>query len=107
MCFTPLALQPVPVATPMAQITKNRFTTRVSPQPEDEDEEETMQLCPCLPCCPAVRTVPPSAEAARKPGAKPVEWLKLVVRWMLWVPAFPFVVLFSWTIPDCSKDQNK
>ena len=64
-----------------------------------------MQICPCLPCCPAVRTVPPTAEVARKEGG--IEWCKLILRWLLWIPAFPFVALFSWTIPDCSQGPQQ
>ncbi len=79
-------------------------------QPVEEEEDETMQLCPCCAqCCPAVRTIPPSCDAARRKesSAAAAEWCKLGLRWLLWVPAFPFVVLFSWTIPDCSKDHNR
>ena len=60
-----------------------------------------MQICPCLPCCPAIRTVPPSAETARKEGG--AEWCKLILRWLLWVPAFPFVVLSPGLYPTALK----
>ena len=73
---------------------------------EEEEEERTIQICPCLPCCPAVRTWPPSSEEARTKGGC-MAWFKLIVRWVLFIPAFPFVCLFSWTVPDCSKESNK
>ncbi|ELT99617.1 hypothetical protein CAPTEDRAFT_91934 [Capitella teleta] len=73
---------------------------------EEEEEERTMQLCPCLPCCPAVRTWPPDSTTARENGGC-WNWTKLFLRWVLFIPAFPFVCLFSWTIPDCSKESNK
>jgi hypothetical protein len=65
-----------------------------------------MQICPCCPCCPAVRTHPPSVQEAREKGGC-VSWLKFILRWIIFVPAFPFVCLFSWTIPDCSKEHLK
>ena len=71
-----------------------------------ESDEETMQLCPCLPCCPAVRAQTPSSEDAKTKGSC-YAWFMLVFRWILFIPAFPFICIFSWTIPDCSKDHNK
>ena len=65
-----------------------------------------MQLCPCLPCCPAVRAQTPSSEDAKTKGSC-YAWFMLVFRWILFIPAFPFICIFSWTIPDCSKDHNK
>ncbi|KAK2140593.1 hypothetical protein LSH36_1295g00002, partial [Paralvinella palmiformis] len=83
-----------------------KITDQIKKQ-EDEDEEEqeeTMQICPCCPCCPPVRTYPPSSLNAREKGGF-LNWLKLILRWIIFIPAFPFVCLFSWTIPECSKEH--
>ncbi|KAI0223167.1 Sodium/potassium/calcium exchanger 3 [Lamellibrachia satsuma] len=74
---------------------------------DDDEGNDTYQLCPCLPCCPVVRGAnPPSTEGARQEGGC-LEWTKFILRWILFIPSFPFLVLFSWTVPDCSQDHNK
>lgn len=73
---------------------------------EDEDDENTVQVCPCLPCCPEIRGAPPSSEVAKEKGGC-IEWFKLVLRWIIYIPAFPFICAFSWTIPDCSTEQTR
>eukprot|EP00918_Siedleckia_nematoides_P014555 GHVU01031612.1.p1 GENE.GHVU01031612.1~~GHVU01031612.1.p1 ORF type:complete len:636 (+),score=66.52 GHVU01031612.1:376-2283(+) len=75
-------------------------------EPEEEEDDDNLQLCPCLPCCPAVRSSPPSTEDVKEKGGC-MNWFKLILRWIIFIPAFPFVVLFSWTIPDCSREEYK
>jgi len=77
-----------------------------SPEVEDDDDENTVQVCPCLPCCPEIRGAPPSSEVAKEKGGC-IEWFKLVLRWIIYIPAFPFICAFSWTIPDCSTEQTR
>lgn len=78
-----------------------------SPEVEGEEEDvDTLQLCPCLPCCPELRGSPPSSEEAKEKGGFK-NWVKLILRWIIYVPAFPFICFFSWTIPDCSTEQTR
>ena len=76
------------------------------PGSEEGEDDDNLQLCPCLPCCPPIRTAPPSTQDIQAEGGA-VNWLKFILRWVIYIPAFPFVVIFSWTIPDCSKDHTK
>lgn len=73
---------------------------------EEEDDDNTIQIFPCMPCCPVLRGAPPSSiEAHEEGGFK--NWAKLVMRWFIYILAFPFIMLFSWTIPDCSTEQTR
>lgn len=91
-----------------AEVTLSKTTAHTAETGASDDEcTDTYQLCPCLPCCPVVRGAnPPCTERARASGGF-IEWGKFVLRWILFVPSFPFLVLFSWTVPDCSQEHNK
>ena len=67
-----------------------------------EEEEAVMVLIRCLP---PIRTVPPDIELAREEGTR-WGWVKYVLHWMLFILSFPFVVLFTWTIPNCSENRK-
>lgn len=72
----------------------------------DDEESERLDICPCLSCCPKVRGSPPDSTVAKGEGGC-MNWFKYVLQWILFIPSFPFLVAFSWTIPDCSKPHNK
>ena len=57
-----------------------------------------------IPCLPAIRTAPPDIELARAEGKMGI--VKYVFKWILFLIAFPFVVLFTWTIPNCSDNRK-
>ena len=66
----------------------------------DEEEQEKMRPCPCLPAV--------SAEFPEYPedgGA--FASFRFFLGWVLFVLSFPFICLFTWTIPDCSKPHNR
>ncbi|XP_023930153.1 sodium/potassium/calcium exchanger 3-like [Lingula anatina] len=65
--------------------------------------EPEMYIFPCLP--PLKMAPPDSSEAKEKGGCW--LWSKFILKWVLFVISFPFVVLFTWSIPDCSKDHLK
>ncbi|OAF71908.1 Na(+)/K(+)/Ca(2+)-exchange protein 4 [Intoshia linei] len=68
-------------------------------------EEEGLQLY-CCNCCPRVRTEIPLSTKVRNEGGV-LNWLKFILRWFIFIEAFPFVVLYSWTIPDCENEKYK
>ncbi|XP_077987801.1 sodium/potassium/calcium exchanger 4-like isoform X2 [Glandiceps talaboti] len=65
---------------------------------EEEEEEPQIVLCSCMP---ALAMGFPDREEARQGGC--CGWIKYVFKWILFVVSFPFVVLFTWTIPNCGK----
>ena len=64
-------------------------------------EEAVLVLIPFLP---AIRATPPDPILAREEGA--LGWMKYVLKWILFILSFPFVVLFTWTIPNCSENRK-
>eukprot|EP00794_Sanderia_malayensis_P010971 gene10971-12133_t len=66
-----------------------------------EQVHEGIVLCPCCPCCPVIKTEIPS----RPETEGCLRNIKLFMNWILFIISFPFVVLLSWTIPDCSKPR--
>ena len=64
-------------------------------------EEAVLVLIPFLP---PIRATPPDPKLAREEGK--LGWVKFVLKWILFVLSFPFVVVFTWTIPNCSKNRK-
>ena len=64
-------------------------------------EETVLVLIPFLP---AIRATPPDPKLAREEGK--LGWVKFFLKWVLFVLSFPFVVLFTWTIPNCSENRK-
>lgn len=65
-----------------------------------EEEEEKMRPCPCLPAVSAEFPEYPEEGGMLAP-------FKFSLGWVLFVLSFPFICLFTWTIPDCSKPHNR
>lgn len=65
-----------------------------------EEEEEKMKPCPCLPAVSAEFPEYPEEGGVLAP-------LKFSLGWVLFVLSFPFICMFTWTIPDCSKPHNR
>ena len=86
-----------------ALTTKVQSTKEEDKVEEEEEDEEAVEvgimLCPCLPL---VKTVIPSMPIGDS-GCLAV--VKLILHWMLFLISFPFVVAFSWTIPNCAKSH--
>ena len=74
---------------------------REEEEEEEEEEEPTIRLLPCLP---AIKAAPPSVQEAKEGGVW--GWTKFVFRFILFILSFPFMVLFTWTIPSCSIDSK-
>ncbi|XP_032230933.2 sodium/potassium/calcium exchanger 4 isoform X2 [Nematostella vectensis] len=68
---------------------------------KEDEVGSTMKVCPCLP--------PVSIETPEYPTEERTCWssTKYVMGWVLFVLSFPFVCLYTWTIPDCSKPHNR
>lgn len=65
-----------------------------------DEEEEKMRPCPCLPAiCAEFPEYPPEGGVLAP--------FKYFLGWLLFVMSFPFLCLFTWTIPDCSKEHNR
>ena len=64
---------------------------------KEEKVEEGITVCSCLP---PIKTEVPAREEEDK-GC--LSNIKIVLHWMLFLVSFPFVVGFSWTIPNCAK----
>lgn len=69
----------------------------------DEEEEEEDEYCTLLPCLPKIKVSYPEKPAE----CNFIEYLKFIGMWILFVLAFPWQVAFTWSIPDCSKEENK
>ncbi|XP_014681602.1 PREDICTED: sodium/potassium/calcium exchanger 3-like [Priapulus caudatus] len=87
-----LALTPSPEAPPAAD---------AETEAAEEDVEAQMKPCPCLP---AVNAAPPQRDEETHVVWS---WCKLLLSWALFIMSFPFVCMFTWTIPDCSKEHNR
>jgi Ca2+/Na+ antiporter len=68
---------------------------------DEEEEENKIRVCPCLPKV--------SAETPEYPTEKTncLTPVKYFFGWMLFVLSFPFLCIYTWTIPDCSKPHNR
>lgn len=75
-------------------------TTSGIDEVDEEQGEQTMKPCPCLPAV--------SAEYPEFPEDGGC-WaaFKYVLGWILFLISFPFLCAFTWTIPDCSKPHNR
>lgn len=82
--------------------TANVDDPKSSSDGNDDDEEEDT-LITLLPCLPKIKVSVPE----RPSECGFVACLKYVGMWILFVLAFPWLIAFTWTIPDCSKEHNK
>ena len=57
-----------------------------------------------IPCLPPVKAALPEIELAREGGAW--GWVKFILQWILFILSFPFIVMFTWTIPNCSVNRK-
>lgn len=76
-------------------------SSKTSTTSNDDSEEFVLVLIPYLP---PIRCTPPDIQQARE--QKALGWIKFVLKCLLFVISFPFVVAYSWTIPDCSKNRK-
>ena len=67
----------------------------------EEEEEATMVLIPFLP---PIRTAPPDYALVKEEGK--LGLLKFILHWILFILSFPFIVAFTWTIPNCSENRK-
>ncbi|XP_066924168.1 sodium/potassium/calcium exchanger 1-like [Clytia hemisphaerica] len=74
-------------------------TESVDKSEDKEDEDFSIVVCPCLP--------PVSADIPAKPNPTLFGFLRCVLSWILFLVSFPFVIMFTWTIPNCSTPQTK
>ena len=77
-----------------------KSSTPVSQISEDE-EDPKITLIPFLP---PIKAAPPDFQEAKEGGA--LGWLKYIFSLILFVLSFPFLLLFTWTIPNCSTNRK-
>lgn len=65
----------------------------------NEEDDDKITVFPCLP---AVSISMPELDEG---GV--VAFFRFFVDWLLFIISFPFVCLFTWTIPDCSKPHTR
>ncbi|PAA73300.1 hypothetical protein BOX15_Mlig017989g1 [Macrostomum lignano] len=73
------------------------------PEAKDEEADEVARMSCCCACCPDMRGAPPQRSDAMSCG----DWLLYALKWIVFVLAFPFIVAYSLTIPDCSRPHLK
>lgn len=71
----------------------------VTPVSDIDEGDVPVVICPCLP--------PVEADIPTKHGPGCLNMLRLILSWILFLMSFPFVILFTWTIPNCSTPQTK
>lgn len=73
-------------------------------QKEQEKEEEEDPTITLIPCFPPIKAAPPDFREAKEGGA--IGWVKYIFSMILFVLSFPFLVVFTWTIPNCSINRK-
>ena len=68
---------------------------------DEEEEEATIRLLPCLP---AIKGAPPDLQEAKEGGVW--GWIKFIFKFILFILSFPFMVIFTWTIPSCAINSK-
>lgn len=79
--------------------TQKQEETIVEKPEEEENDDVSLVVCPCLP--------PVQADIPSKPSGSFFSYFRFVLSWVLFLISFPFVVLFTWTIPNCSTPETK
>ena len=75
------------------------MTEFVNEQQQQEDVIK-MRVIPCLP--PVVACLPEKGD-----GQGCIAILNYIISWLLFIPSFPFLCMFTWTIPSCSEPHNR
>ena len=57
-----------------------------------------------LPCLPPIKTSVPNLTDALQQGKMGI--VKYIGHWILFVMAFPYLVLYTWTIPNCTNNRK-
>ena len=76
--------------------------TVASTAPDEEEEEEEENKIYLIPCFPPILAAPPDPALVRQRCGV----LQLVLKWHLFIQSFPYLVLFTWTIPNCSRNRK-
>ncbi|PIK48551.1 testis potassium dependent sodium/calcium exchanger [Apostichopus japonicus] len=78
-------------------------TSGIKPETEDElieEEEEELTLRP-IPCFCAINMYYPSSDVL----SLTCGFLRYLLKWLLFCISFPFMCLFTWTVPNCSTPR--
>jgi len=69
---------------------------------EEEEDDEGLVVCSAR-CCPRINSTPPVKPEEPTHG----QMCLYVFKWLLYVLAFPYYFMMTFTIPDCSKEHTK
>ena len=83
----------------------NRTEGVVVEEEDAEEEEEIPHINCCCSCCPVIRGAPPPKPSEEESG--PMATILYILKWIIFIIAFPFLCAFSFTIPDCSTEKTK
>ena len=75
-----------------------------SSEESEDSDDDVIVVCEAA-CCPRIRSTPPTPPE----GADKTCWSMFVygLKWFLYIIAFPFYFMCTFTIPDCSKEHNR
>ncbi|XP_072034066.1 sodium/potassium/calcium exchanger 4-like isoform X4 [Amphiura filiformis] len=69
---------------------------------EDKDEEDEPTLRPCW-CMPAINMYYPENDIM----GETCGCFRLFLKWLLFIISYPFVCMFTWTIPNCGNPKYR
>ena len=74
---------------------------------EKNEKDEELKPCPCLPAISAQLPSSDSLKSASNKGACFCLTLWFIFKWILFLISFPFMCVFTWTVPPCSKPEHR
>lgn len=78
-------------------------SNKVSPEVADEDDgDDGIHVITLVPWCPPVSFDVPAKNENGLVGIP-----RLLLAWTLFLMALPFIILYTWTIPDCSTPRTR
>ncbi|XP_071950546.1 sodium/potassium/calcium exchanger 3-like [Antedon mediterranea] len=92
------SLVPTAHVLPMAQ--EATPAEDASADSKKEDEEPTLKPLPCLP---SINMYYPDTNVRKETCGN----MFYALKWLMFIVSFPFMCLFSWTIPPCNEEHNR
>ncbi|XP_065840411.1 sodium/potassium/calcium exchanger 3-like isoform X2 [Oscarella lobularis] len=71
---------------------------------KNDDDDSMMRPVPCFP---PINAHFPSLESATTCRGRTLRGFKCAYKWVAFVVSFPFLCLFTWTVPPCSKPRHR
>ena len=71
---------------------------------KNDDDDSMMRPVPCFP---PINAHFPSLESATTCRGRTLRGFKCAYKWVAFFVSFPFLCLFTWTVPPCSKPRHR